>query len=152
MQVNPELRTAIVASDATDAELRGMTAAMRKLALDTNNPFWLLIHGYDDDQRELWEIPEVAELCRRLVEVGFIAVMHVAQKPNDPDVALSALQVWLMSKGMLATGGQDVPADTFNKFWSDLMKSNYRADELARSQSPEDAQQIYALMFKRSKK
>lgn len=145
MQINHEFMTALIASNATDEEIRGFTVALSKLLFDTRDPFWLLISGHDDDPRELWEIPEVADLCRRFVTLGFISVLAVQEESDDPKMALTALKVWLLARGELRAGTQNVTTETFKQFWGDLMESNRTAEALLASHKPEDAQHIYAL-------
>jgi hypothetical protein len=75
------------------------------------------VHGYDDDPRELWEIPEVNPHFRRLVDFGLIAILArsttiralgaPAWMAGIP--ALGAFEVWLYGHGLLQTGRNKLP-------------------------------------------
>jgi hypothetical protein len=63
------------AVDQSDEDLIAGIRAIREHS--QRHPCWvvLIVHGYDDDPREQWEIAEVRAHLRRLVDFGFIAIL-----------------------------------------------------------------------------
>lgn len=63
------------------------------------------IDGFDQDQRELFEIPEVRAFCRRLVGQGFISYLSLTTFYTvDQSLVGSgwgALEVWMCGEGRL---------------------------------------------------
>jgi hypothetical protein len=70
---------------------------------------------YDDDRRELWEIPEVRAFCKRLVDLGFIADLDTSLMLMPPDefrglpgCPFGALEIWSVAENLIknARGGR----------------------------------------------
>ena len=86
------------------------------------------IGGFDDDPRELGQIPEARALCRRLVGIGFISWLDVCTsipqlKGIGMEAGLGAFEVWAIAEGILgAAGGYDIPKETLAHFRKDLGK------------------------------
>lgn len=80
------LRILSVAADATDNELMSMMQIVNSFVIGENHGAVLVIAGYDDDHRELFDIPEVAKLCRTLVRIGFITILEFSSllPPGKP--------------------------------------------------------------------
>jgi hypothetical protein len=91
------------------------------------------VKGYEDDPREMWEIPEVRQLCQRLVDLGVIAVLELSDFcPEHPKLQRDhregkatpmgpgALEVWLLAKGRVTGGKTTLTADDLNAFVEDL--------------------------------
>ena len=75
----------------TDASLRiqmQQMARFRNLVGDGQNLRCVCtVAGYGDDPRELWEIPEVQDLCKRLIKIGYISLLDTMPNvdlPNSP--------------------------------------------------------------------
>jgi hypothetical protein len=65
-----------------------------------------LVRGFDDDPRELFDIPEVRAFCRRIVNLGFISYLDFTtffdpEMPEEAKKAWGAAEVWLCSEGRL---------------------------------------------------
>jgi hypothetical protein len=65
------------------------------------------IGGYDDDERELWEIPEVRAFCRRLMTLGFpswldpfTTLPEIRDHPFKD--SFGSLEIWLVAKGKMS--------------------------------------------------
>ncbi len=93
-----------------------------------------LVDGFDDDKRELYQIPEARALFRRLVKLGLISYLevHVTLPHSDPALShgLGALEIWSMSEGIVRSQNQEIPKETFITFFRELEKSNERAEKL----------------------
>src|SRR5262249_54436820 len=65
------------------------------------------IRGFNDDPRELWEIPEAKTLAQRMVAIGFIAWLEgsvlMPELRRGPDanlrLGMGALEVWALAEG-----------------------------------------------------
>jgi hypothetical protein len=65
-----------------------------------------LIRGFDDDPRELFDIPEVRAFCRRIVNLGLISYLDFTtifdpKMPEEAKKAWGAAEVWLCGEGRL---------------------------------------------------
>src|SRR5262245_14135891 len=100
------------------------------------------IEGFGNDRRELGEIPEVRAFCRRLVCTGFIswlelstsvpALTHPALKGVGMFLGLGALEVWLISEGLVGKAGTvRLNADQLKHFAETVLpEANEQADRL----------------------
>lgn len=57
---------------------------LRKVIVD-GNPFQLKFHGYNVDDRELWEIPETIAYCQEIIKMSGISVLEVSTSMRDPE-------------------------------------------------------------------
>lgn len=63
----------------------------REVLAERYAPIRVTVNGFNDDPRELWEIPQVVELCQRVIDSGLLSLLSC-----DPDPRLygwSAIQV-----------------------------------------------------------
>ncbi len=90
------------------------------------------IAGYGDDPRELYEIPEVQELCKRLIKIGYISLLDTMPNvdlPNSPAIPVEygrpwgALEVWAAACGIKQRWGIDLGIHGVN-FLKALRASN----------------------------
>jgi hypothetical protein len=90
--------------------------ALRKLELTNMGDFYAIIAGYDNDPRELGDIPEVVALCQRMVEAGLLPFFtesafldlntsKPASHPGNLPPGFGAFEVWSLAQGRL-TGGK----------------------------------------------
>lgn len=110
-------------------ELVQMMVELYPKAIEANQGFHLTIGGYDDDPRELYEIPEVIEFFKLLVEIGFLSTLtvstHLELEGETPDrLGIGALEVWLMANGHLTKGIREIDFTKFENFMSFLNESN----------------------------
>jgi len=94
--------------DATNKEIQEfMEDAKRKREQIKGVRITLTIGEFDDDKRELWEIPEVRGLCRRIVNLGLISYLdRSTMLPTTPEPELvsatwGAFEVWLCASGKM---------------------------------------------------
>ena len=66
-------RTIVVDREVTDEELAQSVRPLWEVTEDDGAR--LMVGGYDADFRELWEIPEAAALCRRMVRFGYLSFL-----------------------------------------------------------------------------
>jgi hypothetical protein len=89
----------------------------------------LLISGFDDDPRELADIPEVQAYCRRLVKTGLISYLSFTTSlpgaPKGLAGSLGSFEAWLLSIGVK----DEVSRKQFDTFCDDILPaSNAEAD------------------------
>lgn len=97
-----------IQKNETDESLRKRMIEMENI-LSKNSVktgFILTIDGYGSDSRELWEIPEVQTLTKRIVKMGLISLLDVSttwRRNEDPIYCMTfgALEMWAISKGFL---------------------------------------------------
>ena len=58
-------------------DLEDMLAALHPYVVKNKQGFILTVNDYDDDSRELYEIPEVIDLFDRAMNVGFFSLLEV---------------------------------------------------------------------------
>jgi hypothetical protein len=122
----------------TDEELATMTrGAVRARAEDSRTIVAMGVGGFDDDPRELYDIPEARAFLRRLVDFGVIAALigstqcpelgapSPQQAPRLASV-LGGFEVWLYATGRIPRGGQllTTPAEaqaTFKTFTEEVL-------------------------------
>jgi hypothetical protein len=121
----------------TDEELLDVLRQLHESRKTSRGIYTCMVEGYDDDPRGLYEIPEVRQLCQRLVALGFISELDVttSMKGLTPagvpgmDAGLGAFGVWALSRGLIkAPGTTAVPESTLREFFEVLKESNQRAD------------------------
>lgn len=102
-------------------------------------PFVVKLMDFEADNRELWQIPEVAVFCQRLVALGMISLMEVTTlliEPRTPNEELNwgsmgAIEVWLLATGQFKPGAE-VAQGTIDRFqYEVLLPANERCDKIA---------------------
>lgn len=124
-----------VASNESDD---GILAHMRTMKAVRESHSWqhvrCSITGYDSDPRELWDIPEVAPLCQRLVDMGFISYLDFGNvpfmEPVSDNMALGAAEVLLFAAGRMRGGETFWTRDLLAELQGAWHESNARADAL----------------------
>ena len=106
-----DLKLVAVETGQTEKDLSEM--AIKLTAFVNDEGFYLTISGYDDDSRELWEIPEAIELCKRIISSGLIVVLKGSSQVKELGARdfgglpapLGAFEVWAFSEGRMKHGG-----------------------------------------------
>ncbi len=88
--------------DMTDDELKECIHRMYPKAVNSEQGFLLTISGYDQDPRELWEIPEVITFFNRLIDIGFLGLLALnAQTVMPGTPGFGAAEVWMVATGKI---------------------------------------------------
>lgn len=121
----------------TDAEIEDAMKDMCPVCQATQTGFFICIDGYENDRRELWEIPEVASFFGRLVNSGFIAFLEVSVTEGLTRLGkeitslgypgLGALEVWMIAKKLMHAGSTDIERKEMIKFIDDLEVANAKS-------------------------
>jgi hypothetical protein len=112
------LRYQLTCVDETDEELVAQLRAVMEQARSEPGETVFAVHGYDDDPRELGQIPEVMAHCRRTVDFGAIAVLTRSTWCRELGAAgwmvgspiLGAFEVWLIGLGHCTGDRVEMPA------------------------------------------
>ena len=93
---------------ASNEDILTMMRAMKALRESGSHCLVIcLIDGFDDDPRDLWDIPEARAFCRRLVSLGFISWLEFALCDPQTDIdkvakdGLGALEIWMIAEGKM---------------------------------------------------
>jgi hypothetical protein len=123
----------LVASDETDEEIRDYMRTMRDLRHNkTTKHIVCLLGDFDDDPRELWEIPEAREVCQQLVRLGFVSYLDVTTCPTFNEPALSsgmgAREIILIAEGRFRKT-MVIDRESFTEIEGKIREANERADK-----------------------
>jgi hypothetical protein len=93
-----------------------------------------VIRAFDDDPRELYDIPEVRAFCRRIVNLAFISYLDVATTlvPDAPELVRKgwgAAEAWLCAEGRYNTG-TELTMELLGEIEKAVGESNEKADAL----------------------
>ena len=119
--------------NATDGDILDQMRIMKRAREERSyDNVVCAIRGYDDDHRELYDIPEVRSFCRRLLSFGFISYLDFSTRPGSqtPPIARrcwGATEVWQCGKGRMKARNV-VTVKTMSAFDDALAESNRKAD------------------------
>lgn len=123
--------------DITDEEIDELIRLGMPRCMELGVGIACAVYGYDFDERELYEIPEAVAMAKRLVDRGFIAIMHVStlqdreEKPYLRKL-FGAIEIWAMASGRLDENGNLFLAEEETPlFLADLDKANKKAGAIA---------------------
>jgi hypothetical protein len=90
------------------------------------------VRGFSDDERSLFEIPEVRAFCRRVVNLGFISYLDFTTTFDSSVPAIAkdgwgAAEVWLCSEGRLRSQ-MPLTRELIDELKRVICESNERAD------------------------
>jgi hypothetical protein len=127
------LKVVAVTTDLTDDELLEMMRSLEQQVRCTSMGFVLTVSGYDDDSRELWEIPECIQLFKKLMDMGFISVLEVSTHLEgisriEDCPGLGAFEIWSIAGGRMK-GNTIYPKSVIEEFVVELQESNQRCTD-----------------------
>jgi hypothetical protein len=120
-----DLNVLKVSANLGDKALNELLGLANAKCLKHRAAFWLVIEGFDEDPRELWDIPEAIDLIDRLVAFGFMTVLGVSV---DDFKLLGAYQIWVIHNRLMQGNAMPFTKELFTQFTSDLIKSNNLVD------------------------
>ncbi len=134
----------------TDEEIKDAVRNLQPVCLEKQQGFCLTISGFDDDPRELYEIPEVVAFAERLVKYGFMSCLHVTTTIEDliPQFkgrklpGLGALELWLFASKQMKPS-LELDKSTFQIFVNDLETSNKIVEYILNPSQVPDAPMKY---------
>ena len=91
------------------------------------------VRGFSDDERRLFEIPEVKAFCRRVVNLGFISYLDFTTTfdtsvPAIAKDAWGAAEVWLCGEGRLRSQ-MPLTRELLDELQRVVCESNEKADD-----------------------
>lgn len=119
--------------DATNEDILDQMRKMKACREDDSySHIVCTVRGFNDDKRELFEIPEVRAFCRRIVNLAFISYLDFstafdATIPAIAKDAWGAAEVWLCSKGRLRSQ-MPLTKDLLDELTRVVYESNEKAD------------------------
>lgn len=112
----------------TVGDLRDFVSEYGGFVVTNSAPIYATISGHGSDPRDLWEIPEVASLCRRAIESGLISLMIPNIGAERTAELLGAWDVWALATGKLVDGVSELTPTVLDEFNTMLSAANERAD------------------------
>jgi hypothetical protein len=125
--------------DMSDAEIKDCIQQMMPICMVKQQGFCCAITGFDDDPRELWQIPEAVAFMKRLVDLGFISGLEVSTNSEDlvrPEFGVpklpgfGAIEVWMCAKGLIRTGDNAITKSLLKRFFADLHIANQKSSKV----------------------
>jgi hypothetical protein len=115
--------------DLTPAEIRDRVIKRALPYVEEGSGVSVAIDGFDADIRELWEIPEVREFCKMLVEEGMLGILRTPTFKEDGTLELGdfrgSFEVYLMSRNLMVN-----PLAVESSVLADYIDELYRANAL----------------------
>ena len=92
--------------NATDGDILDQMRIMKRAREERSyDNVVCTIRGYDDDHRELYDIPEVRSFCRRLLSLGFISYLDFSTRPGSQTPPIARRCWGARRSGNVAKGG-----------------------------------------------
>lgn len=116
--------------DLSDQELRKTMHQLQQMTAKTGRGFEASIFGFDDDPRELCEIPEVRAFCQKLIKIGLIHYLvhsSLLGVPQTTGQLLGALEVWLLTNGKMQKDGVTITPKLREEFERDYSAAKDRS-------------------------
>lgn len=114
----------LVEPSNTDEQIDEMLRRANAFCLAENSAYFLVVPGYDDDSRELYEIPEVLDLFDRLAKRGCMTVLEVNAAKDDDMRMIGAYQLWAIAKRLVSDRTIPLSRELLEQFVADLKVSN----------------------------
>ena len=92
----------IIDTKITDEQIRRLIIDCMPL-MENGGECAIAIDGFNDDPRELWQIPEVVDICKRLFAMGACSALtisiHFDKRFGALDIAkpYGAFEIWLLA-------------------------------------------------------
>lgn len=134
--MDADIMVLALGADMTDDEIKDCIQQMMPICIAKGSGFCLTISGFDQDQRELWQIPEAIAFMKKLVNIGLIAGLEVSTQSKDmvrKEFGLDslpgfgALEIWLGGTGRLVSGDNDLSPELISTFFQELNTANTKA-------------------------
>ena len=122
---------ATISRNATARDLNDQAKILKEHRENGVASIYLIFGGYDDDPREVWQIPQVQTICKRLEEIGYTSYLDIAgflhpieaKKTNG----FGAMEVFLCADGRI-TNPMMITRPIFSEAVRRQGESNVRAD------------------------
>jgi hypothetical protein len=133
-------------ADMTDNEIKDCIQNMIPVCMANRRGFCLTLGGFDNDSRELWQIPEAIQFMKKLCNIGFISVLEVST--TSPDLireefrifadgkngigGFGALEVWMCATEIMGLGQTELDQATLEAFRRDLDIANEKSAKICK--------------------
>lgn len=140
--------------EMTQHEIEEAMKDMAPMCLSTKTGFFICVDGYENDKRELWQIPKVASFFKMLIRVGFISFLEVSAsaegvtrlEKNVTDIGFpgfGALEVWMIANNKMGKGRTDIGREEMIEFFAVLDKANKDSSLVFKSPKRADFKKTY---------
>lgn len=104
----------------SDEELQATIQKSLPVCKKNKQGFYLSVKGFDDDPREIWEIPEVLKFYRRLKNLGFLSILttssHIFPSSQDEPAGFGAFEIYLFATNQPVDNAGKKEFNVFLKF------------------------------------
>lgn len=118
----------------TDEDIKGFIKTILPICKKTQAGACFSIDGYDDDKREIWQIPEAISFIKKLMKLGFMSILEISTTSptlvrkelfNTTDLpGFGAIELWLIANDKMEDGANEITVEMLEFFKKDLEKSN----------------------------
>jgi hypothetical protein len=136
-QLPDDLHILALTVDMPDDEIKGVIAQVAPRVHKAQFGAVLTISGYDDDPRELYQIPECVDFFKRLSNLGLISILEVSSsldgvsRFNGPAPGIGAFEVWAFGHRKI-TPGKEFHQNVMLEFFAELEKANKKCEAVMR--------------------
>lgn len=138
----------------TQHEVEEAMKDMAPVCTSMKTGFFVCLDGYENDKRELWQIPEVASFFKMLIRVGFISFLEVSSSAEgitrltkkQTDIGtpgFGALEIWMIANNKMGNGKTDIEREEMKGFLAALEQSNKTAALVTSSPKRTDFKKTY---------
>lgn len=116
-----------------EEEIEEAMKDMAPICKSTKTGFFVCVDGYENDKRDLWQIPEVASFFKMLIRKGFISFLEVSSSAKGVTrldssplgcPGFGALEVWMIANEKMSKGRTDIERVEMLAFSEVLDKAN----------------------------
>lgn len=130
------LREIVIAPDAQEADLIEIVRTEGFAVIRRNRPFFCTITGYENDHRELWEIPEVVSLCQRIISSGLLGLLEVNVGPGRQPMLWGAMDVLACASGWYVGRVLDLSPDRTTALCEVILAANQTCNRVLAGGAP----------------
>ncbi len=124
-----DLHVLALTVDMPDDEIKGVIAQILPRVMKAKFGAVLTVSGYDDDPRELYQIPECVDFFRRISDLGLIGILEVSSSLDGisrfpgPAPGLGAFEIWAFGNHKI-TPNVEFDQTVMFEFFAALEKAN----------------------------
>lgn len=126
--------------DMTRKEIEEVIQKSMPICKNKAQGFVFSLGGFDEDPRELWQIPKAIKFMKMIMDIGFMSVLEVSTmcvelmperfKGIGGAPGLGALELWVCANNRMHEENLDISNEMMKEFLADLNESNNKVEKL----------------------
>lgn len=129
-----------LSTDMTDDEIKACIHDMHPVCMANKQGFILTISGYDDDPRDIWDIPEAVQFAKRLIDIGLVSYLETAtielSEQLGTFVGFGALELWMVATGRMKIGNNMITPKEIKQAYEVQLACNKKCEEILKQPRP----------------